>query len=79
LLLYCVYMLLPRATIIGVNGILLLIMLILAVMLLNAGARFTWHIGERDKFIKYSEIIMRLIVVMITIGLLAAVFNLLVA
>jgi hypothetical protein len=59
-----------------VNGSSLLVVIVLAILMINAGEKYNFYTGDSPIQKKYQLTILQSIVGIILIGLLAAIFNL---
>ena len=58
-----------------VNSALLIAAFIVAVTMLQAGARYTYHYGDTPKQEPYRWRILWLILILVAIGLIASIYN----
>lgn len=59
-----------------INGVLLIITIVLAFIMLRAGALYSFNIGDFAVQKRMQWIILRVILALVVIGLIASVFNL---
>ncbi len=63
--------------IIIINSILLVIVFTVGAIMLRAASKYTWAVGDSEKREQLKWVILKTIVTLISIGLFAAIFNLL--
>jgi len=59
-----------------VNAVFLIIALVLSITMLRAGSRFQFHLGNAQIQERMKWIILRSIVILVILGIVAAIFNL---
>lgn len=61
-----------------VNAIFLVIALTLSIIMLRAGSRFQFHLGNAQVQERMKWMILRSIVILVILGIVAAIFNLII-
>ncbi len=61
-----------------VNTLFLVIALVLSVVMLRSGSRFYFHLGNAEVQERMKWLILRSIVILVILGVVAAIFNLIV-